>query len=771
MIEPPAALRGVAQPADSYIGRAVERLEDARMLRGLGRYVDDEQPRGLLHAAFFRSPLAHARLRALDVSKALALPGVHAAFSAADLPAPIPQIPLRMEPRPELARFEQPLIAHGKVRYVGEPIAVVVADSAAQAEDAVAAIEIDLEALPAITGGTQATPEYVWLFEEHPTHHAMTITAARGDADAVFREAPYTRRERFQVQRHGAVPMETRGVLAAWDAAHGKLAVWGSMKVPFAIRALLAKLMQLPEHAITVNESDTGGGFGMRGEFYPEDFWIPYAARRLARPVKWIEGRGEHFTASSHAREVTGELEIACRRDGTLLALRGHARADMGAYLRPNAVTAPRNLAQMIAGPYHVPHLHMAVDMLLSNKTPAASYRGPGRFEADFFRERLFDIAAKDLGIDRVAFRRRNLVQQGDMPYPLATVQPYGSGGEFDSGDYSETFDRCLAEIGWAQKSAMQGQLIDGRYHGLGLGCYVEGGASGPKENARLTLAPDGTVSVYTGSSAIGQGLETIFAQIAADALGIDMARIRGVFHGSTSHVSEGFGSYASRATVMGGSALLDAAANLNTVIRHAAAAQFGCAPDDVTITPGLRQVVANGKSRHVAELSAEGFEAEGAFVNSKRTYSYGTHAAHVAVDPHTGQVQVLDYVAVEDVGRIINPATLHGQTVGAIVQGLGGALLEQITYDAEGQLLTGTFADYALPAAGEFACIRTIALENHPSPANPLGAKGAGEGGIIPVGGVIANAVAAALASFKVSPCALPLSSHRVWALIQAAA
>ena len=761
----------MTRPTDTYIGCAVERLEDARMLRGQGQYVDDVQPPGLLHAAFFRSPQAHARIHALDVLKALALPGVHAVFSAADLSAPIPKIPLRMEPRPELARFEQPVIAYGKVRYVGEPVAVVVADSAAQAQDAVASIEVDFEPLPAVTGGTQAAPENVWLFEEHRTHQAMTITAARGDADAAFRAAPYTRRERFQVQRHGAVPMETRGVLADWDAARGKLTVWGSMKVPFAIRALLAKLMQLPQDAITVNESDTGGGFGMRGEFYPEDFWIPYAARRLARPVKWIEGRSEHFTASSHAREVACELEVACDKQGTVLALRGHAGADMGAYMRPNAVTAPRNLAQMIAGPYHVPHVQMAVDMHLSSKTPAASYRGPGRFEADFFRERLFDMAAKDLGIDRVAFRRRNLVKRGDMPYPLATVQPYGSGGEFDSGDYSETFGRCLAEIGWAQKSAMQGRLIDGRYHGLGLGCYVEGGASGPKENARLTLAPDGTVSVYTGSSAIGQGLETVFAQIAADALDIDMARIRGVFHGSTTAVREGFGSYASRATVMGGSALLDAAANLKTAIRQAAAAQFGCEVDAVEITPGLQQVVADGKSRNVAELSADGFEAAGTFVNSKRTYSYGTHAAHVAVDPNTGLVQVLDYVAVEDVGRIINPATLHGQVAGAIVQGLGGALLEQITYDDQGQLLSGSLVDYALPAVGEFPHIRVITLENHPSPINPLGAKGAGEGGIIPVGGVIANAVAAALASLNISPRALPLSPHRVWELIAVAA
>ncbi len=753
---------------DAYIGRAVERLEDSRFLRGRGQYVDDLHPPGLLHAAILRSAVAHARIRAIDVTGARALPGVHAVFTAADLGAHVPKIPLRMEPQPALARFEQTVIAYGKVRYAGEPLAVVVADSAAIAEDALAAIEVDLEVLPVVANRVVSESNEVLLFEEHGTNHAMTLTALRGDADSAFNTAHYIRREKFSVQRHGAMPLEARGVLAEWDAARGKLKVWGGMKVPFAIRALLAKLMRLAEDDIEVVESDNGGGFGARGECYPEDFLIPFAARRLGRPVKWIEDRREHLLATSPAREVECELEIACTRDGEILALRGHAWSDMGAYVRPNAVTAPRNLAQMVSGPYRVPHMRMDVSMMLTNKTPSASYRGPGRFEADFFRERLFDIAAGELGIDRVEFRRRNLVSSSQMPYALATVQPYGSGGEFDNGDYRETLTRCLAEIGWPEKSRMQGQLIEGRYHGLGVGCYVEGGGSGPKENARLALAPDGMLTVYTGSSAIGQGLETIFAQIAADALGIAMARIRGVYHGSTAYLREGFGSYASRATVMGGSALLDAAANLKMAIRKAAAAQFGCALEDVKITSGLQRVIAKDKSRAVAELAAEGFEAEGTFVSSKRTYSYGTHAAHVAVDPRTGQVEVLEYVAVEDVGRIINPKTLHGQVLGAIVQGLGGALLEQLVYDDQGQLLTGSLASYLMPAMEDFPNIRVITLENYPSPINPLGAKGAGEGGIIPVGGVIANAVASALESLAVSPRALPLSPPRVWRMIE---
>ena len=753
--------------AHSHIGKAVERIEDARFLTGRGCYVDDLAPAGLLHAAIFRSAHAHGRIRSIDIAAARAMPGVHAVYTAADLGAAVPRIPLRMEPRPELDRFIQGVIAHGKVRYVGEPLAIVIADSAARAEDAANAIITDIEPLPAVADTNGALAGATLLFEEHATNHAMTLTGVRGDADAAFRDAAYTLREHFKVQRHTAVPMETRGLLAEWR--DGRLTVCGAMKVPFSIRAVLAKLLALPESAIDVIENDVGAGFGVRGEFYPEDFLIAFAARALARPVKWIEDRREHLAATSHAREVDCELEIACARDGTLIALRGRAACDMGAYLRPNAVTAPRNLAQMIVGPYRVPHVKMEVAMVLSNKTPAGSYRGPGRFEADFCRERLFDIAARELGIERGEFRRRNLLLNAEIPYALPTVLPYRSGGEFDSGDYHATFARCLEEFGWREKAPLQGQLIDGRYHGLGIGCYVEGGATGPRENARIVFAPDGMLEIYVGSSAIGQGLETVFTQIAAEALGVPLTRIRGVFHGSTTHVREGFGSWASRGSVMGGSAILDAAANLQRAIRAAAAAQFGCGMDDVAIADELATVRARGKSRSIIELSPDGFEVEGSFVNSKRTYSYGTHAAHITLDARTGKIDVLDYTAVEDVGRILNPGTLHSQVLGAITQGLGASLHENLRYDADAQLLTGSLADYLLPNAQDFPRIHAIALEDYPSPVNPLGAKGAGEGGIIPVGGVIANAVASALSSLGVEPRELPLTPARVWQLMQA--
>ena len=754
-----------ARPANALIGSPIERVEDLRFLRGKGEYVDDVTRPGLLHAVILRSSVAHGRIVAIDTGAALARSGVHAVITAADIGG-VPTIPLRQEQLEAFRPFEQPVIATGTVRYVGEPVAVVVADSAALAEDAAEAVTIDIASLPVVAD--RATAERgTLLFGQTGSNLAGTLTAVKGDADAAFRAAAYVRREQFQVQRHTAVPMELRGIVAEWN--DGRLTFHGAAKVPFPNRRILAKQLGVPEAAVRMVENDVGGGFGVRGEFYPEDFLIPFAARLSGRPVKWIEDRREHLIATNHARDVACELEIACDQDGTILALRGHAKADVGAYLRTNGATGARNTAQILSGPYRVPNIHMRVSLLVTNKTPVGTYRGPGRFEADFFRERLFDMAANDLGIDPVAFRRRNLIAETEMPYPLARVVELNLATQTDSGDYRVTLERCLEEIGWAAKSPLQGSLVDGRRHGLAVGCYFEGGASGPSEAARLVLERDGAVSVYVGSSANGQGLETVFSQIAADALELPLDCIRGVFHGSTDCVREGFGSYSSRSVVMGGSAIIDAAGKLREAIRTAAARRLGCAAGDIVLADGA----ARGPERSAisfADLAADEISAEGSYASAKRTYSYGAHAAHVAVDPRTGAVEVIDYVAVEDVGRIINPATLHGQAVGAIVQGLGGVFLEHLVYDAEGQLLTGSLADYLIPTANDFPVIRAVALEESPAPHNPLGAKGAGEGGIIPVGGVIANAVAAALRPLGVEPRELPLSPPRLWALIAGA-
>ena len=713
--------------------------------------------------------MAHGYIRKIDAAAALALPGVHAVLTAADFGDSVPTIPLRQEPLPAFLPYLQPVIAVERVRYVGEPVAVVVASDAGTAEDALEHIGLDIEHCAAVTSREAALRNDIRLFDNSTSNRPITLSAVLGNADAAFRDADYVRRERFVVQRHSAIPMEPRGLLAEWDAAVGRLTVWGACKVPFAIRRVLAKHLGLAIDAIRMVENDTGGSFGVRGEYYPEDCLIPFAARLVGRPVKWIEDRREHFLSTNHARDMACDVEIACRRDGTILGIRGHAYADIGAYIRTNAVTPPRNVAQVISGPYNVPNIRFDASMLVTNKTPAGTYRGPGRFEADYCRERLFDMAARDLGIDRLEFRRRNLIAENQMPYELPTVLPYNSNTACDSGDYRATFDRCLQEFDWLKKTELDGRLIDGRYHGLGIGCYIESGASGPKENARLELNNDGTVSVFVGSSAVGQGLETAFAQIAADALELTLDQVRGVYHGSTDYLSEGYGTYGSRTIVMGGSAILDAAGKLREAIREAAARRFDCELESVVVAEG-RAVARDGRMLTFAEIAVDKITADGSYASDKRTYSYGTHAAHVAVDPRTGHVQVLEYVSVEDVGRIINPATVHAQTVGAIVQGLGGALLEHLRYDDDGQLLTVSYADYLVPTADDFPKIKSIALELHPSPNNPLGAKGAAEGGIIPVAGVIANAVAAALQSLGVEPRELPLSPACVWELIQAA-
>jgi len=558
--------------------------------------------------------------------------------------------------------------------------------------------------------------------------------------------------------------MEPRGVLAEWDATRGLLRVFGAAKVPFFNRRILAGQIGLPESAIDMVENDVGGGFGARGEFYPEDFLIPFAARHVGRPVKWIEDRRENLMAMNHAREAEADIEIACARDGTILGLRGHTFTDMGAYMRTNGAVGSRNVAQFMSGPYRIENIDIDVSLFMTNKTPVGTYRGPGRFETDFFRERLFDMVAKDLGIDRIEFRRRNLVPEREMPYSIATITPFESKDQFDSGDYQATLDRCLAEIKWSEKAKLQGKLIDGRWHGLALGCFIEGGAAGPKETARVALNADGSFSVYMGSSAVGQGVETVFAQIAADALEVPIERIREVQHGSTALLSDGYGAYHSRSVVMGGSALLDAVEKFRATVAAAAAARLGCEPGAVKI--GDDKVLApDGRALPLEDFA--GITAEGAFVNKKHTYTYGAHAAHVAVDAKTGHVQIVDYVAVEDVGRIINPLTLKGQVIGSLVQGLGGAFLERLVYDEHGQLLTGSLMDYLLPTASDFPNLRSYATDFKPSPINPLGAKGAGEGGIIAAGGVVANAVANALSTFGVEPRELPLSPPRIWELL----
>lgn len=755
------------EPKSGLIGNYTPRVEDARLLRGTACFVDDLHIPGMLHAVMVRSPVAHGRIKSIDIAVAQAMPGVHAIYTGQDVAREnkgiIPSLPIRLSSIPELTRFQQSAIAFEKVRYVGEPVAIVIADSAAQAEDAAGLVYADIDSLPAVVDWQTSARNESLLFELQGSNVAVTYTAQKGDA--LNAAGPYVRKETFKVQRHSAITMETRGLLAQWDKDKQRITVSGASKVPFFVRATLAAMMQLPLENVDMIEVDVGGGFGVRGEFYPEDYLVPFAARQLNRPIKWVEDRLENLLGTNHSREIECEIEVICERNGRVLALRAVMATDAGAYARSSLTTVPRNAAQFISGPYDIAHVHAASTVYMTNKCPIGSYRGPGRFEADFFRERIFDIAARELGIDPVAFRRLNLVKHAQMPYQLASINKPERLEKLDCGDYQVTLNRCLLEFGWDDKIALQGCLIDGKYHGIALGCFIEGGGAGVKETARIQLEDDGRITVYVGSTNLGQGMVTVMTLIASETLQVPMDRIL-VRHGSTTYLKEGFGSHHSRSTIMGGSAVFTVANALKIKIRQSAALQWGCAESDVQLLPGLI-ATAHGKTMSATALGQMRLQAEGEFSSTTNTYAYGTAAAHVTVDPGTGKVDLIDYFTVEDIGRVINPLTAKGQAIGAVVQGLGGVFLENLIYDENGQFLPGTLADYPMPTATDFPNIRAMELEDFPTPLNPLGVKGAGEGGIIPVGGLMANAVAAALSSLKVEPTSLPLTPTAVWELI----
>jgi carbon-monoxide dehydrogenase large subunit len=754
------------------VGAAVRRSEDRRFVTGRGRYVADVVDPAHAHAVVVRSPLAHARLTGIDAAAALRGPGVLAVLTAADLGPLGSPIPIRLAPLPGFERYLQWPLARDRVRYAGEPVALVVAEDRYAAEDAAARVAVDYDALDAVVEPRAAAADRVLVHEASGTNVASSYRVCRGDPDGAFAGAPYTRTETFRCQRHSGVPLETRGLLAQWDPVRGRLTVLGATKVPFFNRRALARMLRLEEASIELVELDVGGSFGVRGEFYPEDALIPLAAMKLGRPVKWIEDRRESFLATNHSRQLECELEIAARADGTILALRGRLLADMGAYVRTNGGVVPAKAAQFLPGPYRIPHFACEVRAVITNKTPVGTYRGPGRFEANFFRERLLDLMASDLGLDPAAVRLRNLISAAEQPWSIGSLVPYEAPGHYDGGDYAAALRCALEASDYARHARDNGRLVDGKRLGIGIGCFVESSGAGPAETARIVVRGPGRLDLYTGCASSGQGHETVMAQILADELAVPFDWIT-VFHGSTSFVAEGYGTYHSRAVVVGGSAVAAAATRLKAQLVALAAGRTGldeagleCRGGDVYRRDGgdegpvlsLAALAADGSPATVAAL-----EAVGKFTTTALTYTYGAHVARVAVDPETGATEVVRLVTVEDVGRAINPALVHGQAVGAAVQGLGGAFLEELIYDEAGQLVTGTLADYALPTAADFPRIESITLEDAPSASNPLGAKGAGEGGIVATGAAAANAVAAALAPAGVVVRELPLSAKNL--------
>ena len=755
---------------DGVIGRPVKRLEDPRLLRGRACFVDDLDLPGMVSMAILRSPLAHARIAAVDLAAARAAPGVLDVFCAADLDPPLPEIPVRLVAMPEFARFLQPPLAIEKVRFVGEPVAVAVAVDRYRAEDALALIAVEYEPLPVVAGLEEAAAARTLVHERAGENFAVRYRAGRGDADAAFADAAYRRRETFRTHRQAPSPLETRGLAADFDPGRGGLTLWGAAKIAHYNRDVLAAAFGLARDAVELIELDVGGGFGVRGELYPEDYLTPIASRRTGRPVKWIEDRREHLMAANQARDIECTLEIAADARGRILGLRGTLLADIGAYVRTNGAVTPTRAGQFLPGPYAIDNVALSVRVAVTNKTPTGTYRGPGRFEANFFRERMIDLMAGDLGIDPAEIRMRNLLRPDALPYAIGELIPGDTGTAYAEGDYPAVFARLLSAAGYDAWPRRQGRTDRrGRRHGLGLACFVESSAAGPPESARIIACDDGGIEVRVGSSALGQGLATGMAQIAAEALGIDIASIT-VRHGTTSLLPEGSGTYHSRSTVMGGNAVGLAAEAFRARCREVAALRLNTDPAKLEYRDGAVGGLDITTLAAFAASRGQRLEADGGFDNAGQSaWGFGAHAAHVAVDAETGEVAVEGYWVVEELGRVLNPMLAEGQTVGAVVQGLGGALYDRIVHDGDGQLLTGSLADYPMPISTTAPRIASIALQTHPAASNPLGFKGAGEGGLVAVGGAIGNAIAHALGAFGVQPMEAPLAPDRLRALMNA--
>lgn len=748
-----------------YIGKSVSRLEDARLLTGRGTFIGDVTMPNMAAMAILRSAHAHARITAIDFSAARAMEGVIDVFAIAEIGPDMPLIPLRLAPFAGFERMLQAPIAAGKVRYVGEPVAVVVAEDRYLAEDALEEIVVEYDPLPAVTGIDQSAKGDVLLFEEAGNNVGTRYTVGRGDIDAAFADAPYTRRERFVSNRHAACPMETRGLIAEYDADTPRLRLTGAAKVTYYNRRHLALAFDLEEQQIELIEQDVGGGFGARGELYPEDYLVPIASRRTGRPVKWIEDRRENLMACNHSRDVVCDLEIAATRDGKILGMRATVQGDMGAYIRTNGGVVPAKTVQFLPGPYRIPAFAAEMQALVTNKTPIGTYRGPGRVEANFCRERMIDMMAGDLGLDPVEVRLANLMTPQELPYRMGELVPNDPNATLDDGDYPDAFRKLLAEIDYPSLRARQGMTGNGKAFGIGFACFVESAAAGPPETARVSMTGDGQVEIRIGASSVGQGVETGMAQICAENLGITLDGIT-VRHGSTTLLDSGGGTFNSRNTVMAGNAVRLAAESLREKCVEQAALRWNVSPESLTYE--------NGGVRHgndflsLADIAgfAGSLSADATYANEGRvSYSYGAHAALVNVDVATGGVEIERYVLTEEIGRALNPAMVEGQAVGGVVQGIGGALLEHMMYDEDGQLLAGSFADYLLPTSAEAPPIRAITLEQSPSKMNPMGFKGAGEGGIVAVAAAIANAVAQATG---VAIKELPISPDRLRAQIR---
>ena len=773
-----------------YFGERVQRNEDERLLTGRALFVDDVELPGMLHAAFLRSPHAHARIRAIDVSAARRREGVVAVYTAADLgdywrPGPLLVPPPPIDGSVFNERTQVPL-AKGKVRHAGEPVALVIADSRYVAEDALAEIGVDYEPLPAVVDLERAlVPGAPCVHDDLGTNVAARVRQTRGNYAEAVKRADLVIKRRFVYDRGASMPIETRGVVAQWDGKADKLTIWDTTQAPVVIRDGLAAMLGLSERQVRVIAPFIGGGFGPKiMMFYPEEVLVPWAAIKLDRPVKWIEDRAEHFLATTHERGQIHDAEMALTKDGRILGIRDVFLHDTGAY-DPYGLTVPINSQCTLLGVYVVPHYDSTFTAVFTTKPIVTPFRGAGRQHGVFVMERLLDLAARALGLDANEIRRRNFIPPEAFPYDNEIIYQDFAPLEYDSGNYAPILEKALELVGYERfvRDEQQRLRAERRHVGIGVVCYVEGTGIGPYEGAKVQVQASGKVSVVTGIGTQGQGHYTAFAQIVADQVGVDVRDVE-VITGDTDQFYWGAGTFASRGAVVAGNAINDAAKLVRQKILRTAAAHFECAEEDLVIGDGAVAVAGvPGRAVKLGVLAAEanptrgavapgtepGLEATSYFGPPRGATASGTHAMIVEVDPETFMIAIRKYVVVHDCGTIVNPLLLDGQIHGGVAQGIGNAFYEQLVFDADGQLLNASLADYLLPTALDVPRM-DLAHTVTPSPLNPLGIKGAGEAGAIPAGPLFAQALENALdlPAKGIELLEIPLSPNRLWELVK---
>ena len=760
------------------VGRSVPRLEDPPLITGSGQFIGDITFPHQLHMRIVRSPYAHAKLRSVDVAAARAAPDVVAVWTGADI-ASLPPIDFRDPAGEALSPYRQPLLAQDRLRYVGEPVAAVFAADAYLAEDAAELVSLAIDELPPLLDAA-ATPG---SFASGQSTEATVLRAAYGDIDAAFAQSHAVVELDLTIGRHSAVPIETRGALARYDTSRDVLELYGAAKIPHRNRDAIARMLGRSAAAIVLKEGNTGGGFGVRGELYPEDFLVCLGALRLGRPIKWIEDRSEHLIAANHSRQQRHRARMAVDADGTILGLDDEFWLDQGAYVRTHGARVPEMTIAMLPGPYRIPAYRAVGHFRLTNKTPAATYRAPGRYEGTFVRERLMDAVADRLGLDRLTVRRRNLIAAAEMPFSRS-LSALGTEVVYDSGNYALLLDRALTRIGWeGLQLELRRRRAAGELVGAGIAVFVEKGGLGPMDGTRITVDATGMVELVTGGSSVGQGFATAMAQICADALGVDYRRVRVVL-GQTDRIQYGIGAHASRASVMTGGATHAAALKVRAKALDMTAQLLQAEPEELEIVDGVVRhrdrpegpsIALGDIARHLAPDSPSlgdrepGLTAEGWFRADHMTYAYGVHIGIVRVDPETGCASVERFLIAYDIGRAINPMMAEGQLTGGFAQGLGGALCEEFLYNEQGDPLCSTLANYALPKAGDVPSVEILLTEDAPSPLNPLGIKSVGEGGITGVGAALAAAIDDAI-GIPGAVTALPATPSRINAILRAA-